>query len=324
MSNKKPQLLDGMALRQWRLKVKAFRRRGKVFYLESNRGAKALHITASEEESKRRLSAVEHLARGGFTSLPRPILNRFGDSCSRAFNGYYSISDWIEGRPLRLGEANEAVLAARSLASLHTASQGFMPRGEPFFRLPARETASAMLAYRNMSLAGPRWREGLSFVYAQAAAVLRLLTPATEQKLKQRVSQEGGICLSADLSKALRIDEEGHVFALDFGEWQPGPGAVDVAELLLHCGEQGAWRSAASCSALEEYLLLRPLPDEERDLLLAALILPYEPLMLLRGFGGGQFDMGELETRWQAACGYEKSKMTWIEGLAPLLYRGKR
>jgi len=323
MKKKDPQLLDGEALKQWRLVVKGFWRRGDVFYLESNRGAKALRITESREETERRLLAAEHLAKGGFTSLPRPILNRFGDAYSRAFNGFYSLSDWIEGRPLALGEPGEAASAARTLASLHLASQGFLPRKEPFFRLSGKETASALLAYRNMALAGPQWREGLSFVYAQAAAALRLLPPATEQRLKQRVAKEGGLCLSVDLSKALVINEESGIFVLDFGEWQPGPGAADLAELLLHCGEQEAWRGEAAAAALREYLLLRPLPEEERALLLAALILPCEPLLLLRRFGRGEFNMEELDARWRAACHCEKSKMAWMEGLAPLLFKSK-
>jgi spore coat protein I len=72
-------------------------------------------------------TAKEHLFNNGFLNLDRYLCTEDGEPFIVIDDNVYTVSDYIDGRECNFDDISDVIKAAKSLASIHNASRGYVP-----------------------------------------------------------------------------------------------------------------------------------------------------------------------------------------------------
>ena len=306
------EFIDANALDTWSIDVYSCERKSYgCFILETGSGCKRLTVDKTPDNIYRLIRTTDHLTANGFTNISRPILNRYGDAYATGANGYYCLCDSYTLPPPDCDNEQQLKTAGAFLAQFHLASRGFFSGGRQL-RLSALPAAHELLSCQHIMRRDTSLRREIPFLYNEMAEVLRLISPEVESNLEYKVRRAGCFCLGGGLMRSLCIDKAGELLLTDLDNCLSGAGACDLAELLL----AGLPHSAAILNA---YIKIRPLPHEEKRLLLAAVLTPHEAIKVLRGYKEGKYTHREMLTRFAAATLCEHEKKSHAKAITELL-----
>lgn len=114
--------------RQFDIKIENIKPNKGVYLLKTDKGTKCLKkINYGTQKLLFVYGAKEHLMKNGFEKVDRYCLNADGSPYALVNEDIYTLSEWIEGRECDFRSNDDLIKAAKSLAHLHIASEGYEP-----------------------------------------------------------------------------------------------------------------------------------------------------------------------------------------------------
>ena len=318
--------LDADAINTWKTDVYTIKREEpcsdgrRCFFMETSSGPKRLVLEPSLSACRRRLALSGYLAESMFESQLRPIKNFYGDFYIKSRHGYYYLTDCPRFFPPDFQHEQQMREVAALLASFHQASFGFLQAEETPICLAALPLARELLSYCALSGSDCQLRESFSVLCEQMKLVLELLPPQTEKELEFLAASQRGVCLGAGFSQGVMITSSGLPWLARLETVSAGVGACDLSELLLAIGYEGGFEIGTEKAVLLAYLERRPLPREEKSLLMASLLLPLQPVYILRSYTRGEYSREQMTELLINCVKVEKRKKRWADALLPLLW----
>lgn len=304
-------ILDYAALQEWQADIISYEARGQVFFLQTTRGGRLLHIV-SEQEAMSALARSRHLLKKGFKSAPRLLCNRFGEYIVQAFNGWYYITDMPCGKPIDYANGTVVQVAASCLGRFHHASKEYQS-DLPMMGFAGVRLGRKLLRYRCFSCLSQQMEQDIAYLLQSIATALAGFSRQKAAKLQKLYRKQGGINLGGKIS-SLRIRQE-EVLLTDISACGSGGGICDLSELLLQTAKAEHYALDNSLLALKSYNRENRLEKEELDLLFAALLLPVNALAVLNAYLRGESEYQAMQERFAAACLEEKEKNRWAKRL---------
>ncbi|NPV27527.1 MAG: CotS family spore coat protein [Firmicutes bacterium] len=250
----------------------------KVFRLVTDRGDICLkRFNHSEDSLNFSLSAINHLVTHGFTQVAPFLPTRKGQPYLKLNNQLYVLTNWIDGRESDYANPADLRIAARTLANLHLASQGFVPPPGHDHRVrwgtwpdTFRNRRDELITFaeqirRQASLT----RFDVAFLnhveqyVTQIELTLTQLAASPYEILVARESMMGGFCHHDFAHHNLVITNGGIGYVLDFDYAICDIRIHDIGSLILRALKAAAWDFGQVELVLRAYQEVSPLSKEE-------------------------------------------------------------
>lgn len=306
-------ILDYAALREWQAEIIAYKKSDNGYILQTSHGKRRLFICESEKQAKTARLICEHLVMHGFTAIPRPIKNRFGEFIVPAFNGYYYLTDDFGDASLAFDNEEKCIETAAFLGAFHKASKGFHAEKMSSVSFAGQKIAKRLLQLQCLTCLDELLSQDFSYLLQSTSAALAGFNPQKEAKLQKVYRRRGGFNLGGQL-KFLTTENE-NIFISDISECRAGGGICDLSELLLQTAGMENYAGNTALKALKAYNRENRLEREELDLLLAALLLPALPLGIINRYLRGDFEQTVFLQKFSAVCEEERQKNRWVKRL---------
>ena len=305
--------LDYAALREWQAEIISYEKQQDGYFLQTSRGARMLYIAPKSEEAETALHMSKHLLSHGFPFAPRLIQNRYGEYYTKAFNGYYYLTDALGGTEPFYEHEGACIEAAACLGAFHKASHGFYGKNLPSLTFAGEKIARRLLQLRCFACLDRETEQNMSYLFQSTATALMSFNRQKEQKLKKLYRKRGGLNLGGQI-QFLRCQQDKY-FLADIHSCKSGGGIIDLSELLLIIAEKENFSAHNSLQALKAYNRENRLEKEEMDLLFSALLLPVKAIKVLNTYLRSESDFDTMYASFHVACAKEKEKNRWVKRL---------
>lgn len=250
----------------------------KVWRLVTNRGNKCLkRFYTSADSLNFSWSAINHLIKRGFTQVAPFLLTRRGKPYVDRHDQLYVMTDWLEGRESDYANRGDLEIAARTLASLHAAAQGFVPPACQEHRVRWGAWPEIFQIRRNElsffadqvkdKLAPTRFDlvllNNLAYYLTQIDDCLTQLAASPYAELSARESKSGGFCHHDYAHHNVMITSQATGYVLDFDYAICDLRIHDVGSLILRALKAADWDFQQVEIVLAAYQEISPLRPEE-------------------------------------------------------------
>lgn len=229
--------------------------------------------------------AQKCLDRNGFQYFARPILYR-GNSCLRQSDCLYTLYDWIEGEKCDFDNLSHLSAAASSLAQFHLYARdedlinhnGAKPS---YYLWPEKINIRIRDLEEFHSIAAMEHSDFFSKMFLgffapfldKAYQARRLLLSSSYPKMAED-SHRVGTFIHYDVAARNFIIQKNHAYLIDFDYCTLDMPIVDLMRLIKRSLKYGAAPEQKINAIIDSYCAVRPLKQEEWQVLYALLLFP--------------------------------------------------
>ena len=259
----------------------------KIYRLHSKRGTFALkEMKYPQEEFAFIAGAMAHVQQNGFRQTNSFLPTRKGDLCLVVNGRRWTLSPWLKGREASYTRKEDCLLAADTLAQLHTASCHYKPyyfKGrvkwgelpQNFARKIRQLQEWELLAKEQKDFFADLYRANLTQNLQLAKKAYALLFEKDAyRKLNAEEEQKSGFCHHDYAPHNIMIDENHSAYVIDFDYCISDTSCHDFASFLQRILRVNAWRTNFAKAAYPIYTEGKPLPPGNGSVLAALLLFP--------------------------------------------------
>jgi Ser/Thr protein kinase RdoA (MazF antagonist)/membrane-associated phospholipid phosphatase len=237
------------------------------------------------------VEVAESLRAQGILHTAPIVRTRGGDLIVHDGKRQYYIMEWIAGRPVDVGDAEQFRAMMRTLARLHAATERPLPERPPSLIVHEEIQRLRHLVVQASLLLGER-QDAFMPTNAEVEETDLSIEACLRSEFIARFAQHFAL---EDRSPALacwlhgdthpmnfRVAPDGTVHVLDFDRFRLGVGAFDLVFPLNKFLRRFSWDADRFDEVFDEYLAVRSMPRWEMALLLARLSLPPALLKAIR------------------------------------------
>ncbi|MEN3005793.1 CotS family spore coat protein [Dehalobacterium formicoaceticum] len=261
-----------------------------VYRVEGRDGFFALkEIKFPEDEFCYIYGAMEHLAAHGFSAINRTIPTRDGYPYALWKGKRYALSRWIGGREADYSRRGDLKTAARTLAALHQASEGYFP--PPWegrikwgtWQSSMEDKMNQLLDFKHGVRRIKRknnfdliFLSSVDYYISECIKALELLDKSAYDQINQKEAARQFFCHHDFAHHNVIIDEHGQGHVIDFDYCISDLRCHDLGSLMLRVLKRSGWDQNQALLALKYYRQVRKVSSKERDVLQSFLRFPQD------------------------------------------------
>lgn len=223
------------------------------------------------------LSAILHLQKQGFNTIPEIIKNKQGGYYIE-FIGYYAyLTEWVTARESNFDNPIELAMVSKELASLHKCSQGFTltkdmkPRIGWFSWIKVFDTRKNEILDFKKRISQKAYKSNFDLLYLscldeeveRAEKCVRLLEESNYRKLMEREMLKRGFCHHDYANHNILINNNNDIYVIDFDYCILDTHLHDLSSLLIRAMKDGRWSKEKAEIILNTYCKSIDINEEE-------------------------------------------------------------
>lgn len=275
--------------RQFDIKIENLKPNRGVYLLKTNKGPKCMKkVDYGTQKLLFVYGAKEHLINNGFDRVDKYCLNIEGNPYAMVNEDIYTLSEWIEGRECDFKNVEELALAARSLAQMHIASEGYEPPENSKLKTDLERWPKLMEKriksfekMRNMCRKKSNKTEfdlnylkSYNFFKEIGISALEELEQSQYMNLCKETEEKKGFCHHDYTCHNIMIDTKEKYNIIDFDYCKREIRAYDISAFMIKVLKRVDWDIEYAELILKAYSEISPLRDEELKVIYAFLIFP--------------------------------------------------
>lgn len=274
---------------------------------------------------------MRHLEDNGFPQIIAFEIPRNGEPYIRYKNDVYSLAPFLTLRQSDYDNPAELTEAARLLAKMHLASQGYRPPASwnpQYFwgRWPRRltEKIQHLYAFRATLAHKPEWDEfdrlfawHYPYYFRQAQDALQLLLASDYQRLMFREQARNGFCHHDFEYHNVLISTENQYYVIDFDYLLCDTHLHDLASLLIRAGKRSTWEEVRRERVLKAYHEVYPLSPAEIEVIRVMMYFPqaFWQVAYARYFEKQPWPLERFTEVIAHKTAYERERLRYIKNL---------
>lgn len=260
-----------------------------VYQIKTSKGNKCLKkINYGTAKLMYIHKAKEHIIGNGFKNIDRYNLTPEGAPYAIVNDDIYVVTDWIEGRECNFKERDELKRAAEELGSFHLCARGFVPDENIKVRndigkFPATLEKRVMTLKKMRDIARKNKRKS-EFDLLYLSNVDFYMNLAYDAINKVDVNAYNRVCEKSIMEKVLchhdftyhniLFDTREGLHIIDFDYCKSEIQIYDVSTLIIKSLKRLDWKSEYASLILEAYEGVKPVSEDEKNVLRTMLNFP--------------------------------------------------
>lgn len=273
---------------QFEIKVKnGYKGRG-AYILDTNKGLKLFkEIRMHREKIKFMYEIEEYLYKKGFTNIDRLTLSKEKNPFCEDDGTIYIMKNWVNGREVFFNDEEEIFDSVKNLAVLHKCGSNFS-RGSKYKNYVKLGTLPSKLNRHNVELVRIRnkirkmgkWSEfdicflsSFNYYYKKAVEALSLIELSDYANLVKEYNDKNVIIHGQYIHHNILVGNN-KLYTMNFEYCNIDLPVIDLYRLLRKVLEKNDWNIRLGIKAIEKYIKINPLSNEELNILLYLIMYP--------------------------------------------------
>ncbi|TCL58267.1 CotS family spore coat protein [Hydrogenispora ethanolica] len=275
-------------LSHWGLQVLRWEKIKDVYKVETDQGIKNLKV--SPLKPKRLLfvhSALKHLISNGFQDMYPYLPTVEGKTYITDQKNAYTLFDWIEGRQCDFRNRSELTQSTAIFADFHRKSFGFEPPPGSNMRdqlgkciIHFTERLADLKRFKELALTmkddsfAALYLEHADFYMNMASEAIERITKTSYMQMVAQAQFKKPFCHGDPAARNFILTPENHIFMIDFDSCRYDLPSMDLVKFLRRIMKKCHWDYQVADLVLDSYQTIRPLSQNELDIIKAALYFP--------------------------------------------------
>ncbi|MGI6685106.1 MAG: CotS family spore coat protein [Bacillota bacterium] len=261
-----------------------------IYRVEAPEGVFALkEIKYPENEFCYIYAAMEHLAAHGFPTINRIIPTNSYYPFAEYQGKRYALSRWIMGREADYSRKDDLKTAAKTLALLHKASEGFVPPpweerikwgtwpGSMSGKMKQLIEFKNQVSLKNhKSLFDRIFLAHVDYYLGECKKALDLFGKGDYARVNEKESSKHFFCHHDFAHHNVIIDEQGRGNVIDFDYCISDLRCHDLGSLMLRVMKRSNWNAKPAIFALKQYHKMRCVSSKETNVIKILLRFPQD------------------------------------------------
>ena len=223
------------------------------------------------------LSAIKHLQRRGFETIPTILQTRDFSDYIKLDDKFAYLTEWIPSRTSNYSDLEELALVSRKLGELHRSSKGFVlkpnmkPRIGWYSWIEVFNTRCNEILDFNNRISQKAYKSEFDKIYSENTPkeiergldAIEGIRSANYYKLMDKEVMSCGFCHHDYAHHNILIDDKGKVNIIDFDYCILDSHIHDVASLLIRTMKDGNWSKKKADIIINNYLKTNNITKEE-------------------------------------------------------------
>ena len=275
--------------RQFNIKIEMIKANKGVYYLRTNEGERCLkRINYGPQKLLFVYGAKEHLINNGFDKVDRYYLNTEKEPYALVNEDLYTLSEWLDGRECDFHNIEEVSKAAKTLATMHEASEGYEPPENSKLksdlgrwthlmskRIKSLNKMRDMLRKKsNKSDFDLVYLKSMEFYKEMAKKALTTLEESDYYNLCAKAEEEKSFCHHDFTYHNIILNDKDDVYLIDFDFCKREVRTFDISNFMTKVLKRVNWNIEYADAIINAYNSISPLKEEEYKVLFAYLQFP--------------------------------------------------
>ncbi|OFI06173.1 spore coat protein I [Clostridium acetireducens DSM 10703] len=275
--------------RQFDVKIERLKPNKGVYLLKTNKGSKCLKkINYGIQKLLFVYGAKEHLVKNGFKGVDRYDLNLEGEPYALVNEDIYTLSEWIDGRECDFKSVDDLENAAKSLAYLHIASEGYEPPensklktdlGRWPYLMKKRVKAfnkmrDIVRKKKNRGDFDLNYIKNYEFYKELGKRAMTVLENSCYSKLCSEAENKKSFCHHDYTYHNIIVDNNNKINVIDFDYCKRELRTYDISSFMIKVLKRCNWDINYAKLIIDSYNEISPLKEEEYRVLFAFLLFP--------------------------------------------------
>jgi len=223
------------------------------------------------------LSAILHLQKRGFNTIPEILKSKKGEYYIEFFGNYAYLTKWICARESNFDNPLELEKVSQKLGELHKCSEGFSltkdmkPRIGWFSWIDVFNTRrNEILDFKNR-INQKAYRSKFDNLYlsaieeeiSRADKSITALQRSSYIEVMEKEMLKRGFCHHDYANHNILLDESGEIYLIDFDYCIMDSHIHDLSSLMIRAMKNGKWNTKKGESIINNYSKIKNVQDEE-------------------------------------------------------------
>ncbi len=275
--------------RQFDIKIENIKPNRGVYLLKTDKGIKCLKkINYGTQKLLFVYGAKEHLIKSGFSNVDKYCLNIEENPYALVNEDIYTLSEWIDGRECDFRSKEDLIKAAKCLAHMHIASEGYEPPENSKLKTDLGRWPNLM-EKRIKSLDKMRdmgrkkggkskfdlnYTKTIQFYKNLGKRAMNVMADSDYMNLCRVAEEEKIFCHHDFTYHNIIMDKEDRVNVIDFDYCKREIRSYDISAFMIKVLKRVDWNMEFAELIIDSYNEISPLKEEEYRILFAFLLFP--------------------------------------------------